>query len=133
MRPFDEVNLARKALLPGEQWEAYHDTVGFSRLFGTVVADVVLATALLFCDREVMPDGSPVDNDEKLRSLPYRVVGSVKKSVLPTGGEEFLADPGLPQRTIFEIPAGRWLKVIVRNVDDKPLTMSEVHFRASVF
>lgn len=123
---FDDVNQAREPLLPGETWTAWSDIMGFTRIFGTIVAPVPLTITLDMSDEEVSDDGEPI-NDKTLPFLSYS---------LPVRVHQY--DPSSYDRRkatgrFFEIGHARFLRVMVTNTADSPLARCSIVVRGSVF
>lgn len=123
MPNYDDYNLAKTPLAPGERWVAYHDTIGFTRLFGTVVSPLPVTIELISSDQEVDKNGVVVC-DANIANLDYYVVC-----------RRHLYEPEHHDRNckFFEIPAGRWLRVSIVNISDKILETCDINIRASVF
>lgn len=119
---FKKLNRFREPLPPKKSVVAYHEAQNFTRFYGSIYADQPLEVTFSFSNDEVDDDGNWV-TDNNLPSLHYDAE-ALKKAFDPkkSGQGGFLV-------TIY----GRWLKVEVTNVGDKPTEKMRVIVRGSVF
>lgn len=120
---FSDFNLMKEPLANGQQVEFHHDAGNFTRFMGSIACDQPLEVTLAFSNDECTDDGAYV-TDDNLKDLHYDAIESVK--------------PYDPKRTketgkFFTIIYGRWLRVTVKNVGDKPIEWMRVYVRGSVF
>lgn len=120
---FDEINLAKEPLAPGETLTAYHSAQNFTRFYGSIASDQPLEVTCDFSNDEVAPTGDYV-TDENMKDLNYDASGLVQKY-----------DPSKQAATgkYFVIIFGRWLRVEVKNLGTRPTETLRVFVRGSVF
>lgn len=120
---FSSLNRFTKPLVPEQTVVGYQEAQNFTRFYGSIAADQKLEVTFTFSNDEVGPNGHPV-SDESLPRLNYDAE-ALKQLYEPTKqgatGKYFV--------TIF----GRWLRVEVKNVGDKPTERLRVFVRGSVF
>jgi hypothetical protein len=123
MRPFSALNRFEKSIEPGKSVVAYQDAQNFTRFYGSIACDQRLEVTFSFSNEEVDGGGDWI-TDDNIASLNYDAE-AVKQMYEPTkqgaSGKYFV--------TIY----GRWLKVEVKNVGDKPTEKLRVFVRGSVF
>lgn len=102
---------------------SYHDAQPFTRFMGSIAADQRLEVTFTFANDEVDARGDYV-TDETISTLNYDAE-ALKQ----------LYDPGKQAATgkYFVTIFGRWLRVEVKNVGDKPTEKLRVYVRGSVF
>ena len=120
---FSLLNRFTKPLEPGDIVSAYHDAQPFTRFYGSVASDQALEMTLSFSNEETAEDGRYV-TDDNIASLNFDAE-ALKQMYEPTKqgptGKYFC--------TIF----GRYFRVQVKNVGQKPTDFLRVFVRGSVF
>lgn len=119
MPRFDETNLAREQLAPGESYLAHHSVLGCTRLYTSIAADQPLEVTFEFSNDEVSDDGCWV-TDETMPKLHWDVIERKEHKVGDRKGHWVLI-------------LGRWLRVRVRNIGTAPASELRVYVRGSVF
>lgn len=123
MRSFSELNRFDKPIEPNESVVAYQDAQNFTRFYGSIASDQKLEVTFSFSNEEVDEKGYWI-GDDNITGLNYDAE-ALKQIYDPAkqgaSGKYFV--------TIF----GRWLKVEVKNVGDKPTETLRVFVRGSVF
>jgi hypothetical protein len=122
-RPFSELNRWTKPLGPGKSVVGHHDAQPFTRFYGSIACDARLDISLMFSNDEVDADGLVVC-DDNISSLNYDAVGVHQ-----------IYDPKKQEQTgkIFSLIFGHWIRVEVKNVDDREPTFIRLFLRGSVF
>lgn len=120
---FATLNRFVEPLEPGTTVVSYHDAQPFTRFYGSIAADQKLEVSFTFSNDEVGPDGNFV-TDETLPELHFDA--EALKQLYDSGKQ---GATGKYFVTIF----GRWLRVEIKNVGDKPTEMLRVYVRGSVF
>lgn len=121
--PFDSLNRIHEPLAPGQVITLCHAANNFTKFLGTIACDQKLEVTFMFSNDEVAEDGHWV-TDETMPKLHYdgeslRMAYDPAKQG-PTG--KFLV-------TIL----GRWLRVEIKHVGDKPTEFLRAYVRGSVF
>lgn len=117
LAPF--VNLADKALAPGEEFVAHHSALGCTRLYTTMVADQALEVTFECSNDEVDRDGNWITDE----TLPLCNWDHHESKVAKVGD----------RKGHWILILGRWLRVTVKNVGSAPVKEMRVHVRGSVF
>lgn len=108
---------------PGASVVAFHDAQPFTRFYGSIACDVPLDVSLTFSNDEVDAEGHVV-TDDNIHVLNYDAFG-VRQ----------LYDPAKQEQTgkYFSMIFGRWIRVEVKNVGERPLAILRFYLRGSVF
>ena len=122
-RPFSEINLWKEPLAPGKSVVSYHDAQPFTKFYGSVACDQPLEVNLTFSNDEVDAAGHWI-TDENIDQLHYDALGQRQSY-----------DPKKQEQTskIFTMIYGRWIKVEIKNVGDRPSKFLRAYVRGSVF
>lgn len=120
---FSTINRFRESIAPGESVAGYQEALNFTRFFGTVACNQKLIVVVSFSNDEVAPDGHWV-TDGSLHQLNY-----------DAEERQHQYDPAKQGATgkFIALILGRWLKIEVKNVGDKPTESLRVYVRGSVF
>ncbi len=123
MRAFSELNRFDKAIEPGKSVVAYQDAQNFTRFYGSIACDQPLEVTFSFSNEEVDADGAWI-TDESIASLHYDAEALRQ-----------LYDPSKqgPTGKYFVTIFGRWLRVEIKNVGDRPTSRLRTFVRGSVF
>lgn len=122
-RPFAELNRFEKDLAPNEILVGYHDAQPFTRFYGSIACDQPLDVSITFSNDEVDDQGRLV-SDDNLDKLHYDAQGARQ-----------VYDPAKQEQSgkIFSMIFGRWIRVEIKNLGDKPPTFLRLYIRGSVF
>lgn len=120
---FSTLNRFSLPIGPGKSAISHQDAQNFTRFYGTIAADQPLEVTFSFSNDEVGIDGHHV-TDDNVHGLNY-------------DGEALrqLYDPAKQGATgkYFVMIYGRWMRVEIKNVGDKPTRALRVFVRGSVF
>ena len=120
---FSSLNRFENPLEPGQVVAAYHDAQPFTRFYGSVASDQPLEMTLSFSNEETAADGRYV-TDDNIASLNFDAE-ALKQMYEPT-------KQGPAGKYICTI-CGRYFRVQLKNVGQKPTEFLRVFVRGSVF
>ncbi len=116
---FGPRNRALEALAPGAAIVGYHSAANFTRFLGSLACDQPLSLLVQFSNDEVAPDGNYVQ-DSNVATLNWDLLAAEKSY-----------KPGESHSGFWAIRLGKWLRVEVTNLGDKPTSFLRVYVRGS--
>ena len=112
-------NKIKEPLAPGKSIVVCHSAANFTRFIASIASDQPMQFTAKFSLDEVAPDGSYV-SDKNIADLNWDVTTDSRKYT-----------PGEVHKGVWLIRAGKWMRVEVTNLGDKPAEALRVYVRGT--